>query len=153
MIQKYSIPSQKDLLAYIKSLAMPVGKSDLAKAFGIKGDDRIALKDMLRALEKDGMIVKQPGGDYTVPDGLPHVAVLEITDINLDGDVFARPVEWDAALQGPPPLVEIRPDKKGHGAGDKGDRVLTRLHRTGARRYEGHVIRKLDTPAIGRWGW
>ena len=146
MIQKYSIPSQKDLLAYIKSLAMPVGKSDLAKAFGIKGDDRIALKDMLRALEKDGMIVKQPGGDYTVPDGLPHVAVLEITDINLDGDVFARPVEWDAALQGPPPLVEIRPDKKGHGAGDKGDRVLTRLHRTGARHYEGHVIRKLDTP-------
>ncbi len=146
MTKKHSAPSKEELLDYIKALATPVKKNELAKAFGLKGDERIPLKKMLKELEADGLIVKQAGGDYTIPEGLPHVAVLEVSDIDIDGDVFAKPTDWNEELQGPPPIIEILPEKKGHNAVTMGDRILVRLRRTDERHYQGHVIRKLDTP-------
>ncbi len=136
-----------DILNFIKSSPVPVTKREIARAFGIKGgENRVALKQILKSLEIEEAVTKQPGGAYSVPEGLPGVTTLEVTEIDIDGDVFARPAKWNEAEQGPPPRIEIMPDKKGHPSLAVGDRVLARLWREDDGSYEAKTIRKLDGP-------
>ncbi|MCF8496331.1 MAG: ribonuclease R [Alphaproteobacteria bacterium] len=132
-----------DILEYIRAAAEPVSKRDLAGAFRLKDGARIALKKILRQLEEDGQIVKT-GGGYTIPEGLPGVTVIEVTEIDIDGDLLARPVEWNAATQGPPPRIEIMPENKGHPSLKPGDRILARLARVEPDLYEARTIKRLD---------
>ncbi|MGQ0526553.1 MAG: ribonuclease R [Alphaproteobacteria bacterium] len=137
--------TKQALLDFIKSSAKPVTKRELAGAFNVKGGEpRIILKKFLKELIKDGIVAKLPGGNYALPDGLPEVAVLEIAEISLDGDVFARPVEWNEALQGKPPVIEIRPAGKGHPAAAPGQRVMAQMTRISPDEYDARIIRKLD---------
>lgn len=139
--------NKSDILNYIKSSPAPVNKRDVANAFHVKGGEpRIELKRILKELEDDGEIQKYPGGNWGIPEGLPEVAVLEVTDITIDGDVFAKPGAWDKPK--PPPRIEIIPDKKIH-APAPGTRVLARLKRLNPDEYEATIIRLLDT-AKGR---
>lgn len=140
-------PADKDaVLKLIKECGVPLGKNDIVRAFGGRGDDRVDIKNILRELEEDGAIIKTRGKEYTIPVGLPAVAVVEVYDIDVDGDVFAKPAEWDAS-RGEIPKIEIVPDeKKGHPALKLGDRALVSLRRFTDTKYEGKVIRRLDDP-------
>ncbi len=141
--------NKSDILDLIRSSPDPLSKRDIGLAFGIKGSGvRIALKHILRELEHEGLVSKL-GGAYTMPDGLPGVCVIEVSDIDIDGDVFARPVEWDNEAQGEPPRIEIMPGKKGHTTLKPKDRALVRLKRIDETLYEGAVIKALDS-AEGR---
>lgn len=143
----YEKPDKEAVLRLIAESPRPLTKRDIVAAFGIRGDDRREIKDMLRDLEADGEIVKTRGQEYTVPKGLPSVAVIEVTEIDIDGDVFAKPTEWNESTQGEVPKIEIVPEpKKGHPALKEGDRVLASLRRFSDRLYEGKVIRRLDDP-------
>ncbi|MAE52408.1 MAG: ribonuclease R [Micavibrio sp.] len=135
----------QDILDFIKTTPTPVTKRDIARAFGIKGGDRrVALKQILKKLEKDESIIKQAGGVYTIPEGLPAVAVVEVTDIDIDGDVFAKLTEWDEESQGSQPRIEMMPEKKGHPALGIGARVLASLTRVTDSAYEARTIRRID---------
>ncbi|MFA5593479.1 MAG: ribonuclease R [Micavibrio sp.] len=138
-------PAKDALLRLIAESPVPLSKRDITAAFRIKGEGRRDIKDILRELLEEGLIVKARGQEYTVPKGLPAVAIVEVVEIDLDGDVFARPADWNAELQGPPPRVEIVPDeKKGHPAMKEGDRALVSLRRFSDALYEGKIIRRLD---------
>lgn len=139
-----SSPSSEDILDILAQSDKPLTKREIMRAFGIKGDDRRDVKEQLRALEKDGKITRQPGQTYALPEALPAVIVVEIADIDIDGDVFARPVDWNEERQGKPPCIEIVPDKKGHPALKERDRALVRSKKLSAKLYEGRVIRRLD---------
>ena len=139
-------PSQNTILSLLRESAQPMTKRDIVRAFGIKGDARRNLKDLLRDLETSGAIVKHPGGAYGLPEGLPSVTVVQVTEIDIDGDVFATPTEWQEDTQGPPPKIEIIPDKRGHPALKEGDRVLISTRKFTDRLYEGRVLRRLDDP-------
>ncbi len=144
---KPAAPDKDAILRLIAEASSPLTKRDIVQAFGIRGDDRRDIKDMLRDLEAEGAIVKTRGQEYTVPKGLPSVAVVEVYEIDIDGDMFARPTEWNEAIQGPAPKVEIVPDhKKGHVGLKERDRVLVALRRFSDKLYEGKVIRRLDDP-------
>ncbi len=130
---------------FIKTSSTPVTKRQVARAFKIKGgENRVALKQILKTLSKDGSITKQPGGVYSAPDGLPPVAVVKVNEIDLDGDVFAVPLEWDEDVSGPPPRIEIVPDKKNFKNVREGTRALCRLSRIGDNAYEARIIRLID---------
>lgn len=137
--------SKESIFDFIKSANTPVTKREVARTFGIKGGEkRVALKQLLKALEKDGSISKMPGGTYSVPEGLPSVAVLEVHEIDIDGDVLARPLEWDEALKGDLPRIEIMPDKKSFKNVREKSRALCRLSRIGKNIYEARIIRLID---------
>src|SRR5690554_3319810 len=105
--------TQSDVLDYIRSSPSPQTKREIARAFKIKGGERrVALKQILKSLSKEGAISKQAGGAYSVPDGLPGVGTVEVIDISVDGDIVAKIVDWDEDLLGDPPRIEIMPDKK-----------------------------------------
>lgn len=136
---------QNDILDFLKTSKTPLTKREIAAAFGIKGGERrVALKQILKRLESDGAIVKHPGGTFSIPEGLPAVAIVEIIDITIDGDVIARAVDWNEESQGPCPVIEMMPEKKGQPALGIGDRALTALLRLSDTRYEGRTLRRLD---------
>lgn len=138
-------PDKNTILRLIADAPSPLSKRDIVDAFDIKGDDRRDIKNALRELVDEGSIVKLPGQEYSIPRGLPSVAVIEVYEIDIDGDVFAKPVEWNAEIQGPHPVIEIVPDaKKGHVALKEKDRVLAALRRFSDKKYEGKVIKRLD---------
>jgi len=136
-------PTKEQVLEFIRESPVPVGKREIARAFHITGDNRILLKDLLRDLEGDGAIEKGGRRRLAPPASLPPVAVLIISDIDADGEVIARPMNW-ADPENDPPRIVMMPERRGHPSFAIGDRVLARLNRLRDDYYEGKTIRKLD---------
>ncbi|HYG85845.1 MAG TPA: ribonuclease R [Azospirillum sp.] len=138
-----SFPTKDAVLAFIRQSTVPVGKREIARAFKLGGSaDRERLKDLIRELEADGVIERGRGKRMAPPQSLPEVAVLEVTGLDPDGEVLARPLTW--AGEGAPPRIFMMPEKKGHPALAPGDRVLAKLSRVNERLYEARTIRRIE---------
>ncbi|MEM9549580.1 MAG: ribonuclease R [Pseudomonadota bacterium] len=139
------IPSKPEILDWIAAHPTQTSKRDIAKAFGIKGSDRIELKRVLRELEADGHLEKRKKV-YGDPDRLPPVSVLQVKAPNDSGDLFARPLEWRG--EGVEPIVLVIPRSSDPALGE-GDRILARLtvvHEED-HNYEARLIRRIgNTP-------
>ncbi|MGR3514434.1 MAG: ribonuclease R [Paracoccaceae bacterium] len=137
------IPSKQDILDWIEENPSLTAKRDIAKAFGIKGADRIDLKRLLKQLEEDGHLEKRRK-TYRDPDKLPPVSVLQVTTPSVDGDLFARPMEWQGDGPEPSILLVLRANDPALG---EGDRILARLQAVKGEDhgYEGRLIRKIGT--------
>lgn len=137
------IPSKDEILAWISDNPAQTSKRDIAKAFGIKGSDRIELKRVLRELEEDGHLEKRRK-TYRDPDRLPPVSVLMVTGPSTDGDLFARPLEWQGESAEPVVLVIPRASDPALG---EGDRILARVTLVDAEdhAYEARLIRRIGT--------
>ena len=137
------LPRKDEVLDWISENPSKTSKRDIAKAFGIKGADRIDLKRLLKELEDDGHLEKRRK-TYRDPDRLPPVSVLEVQAPDMDGDLFARPLEWQG--EGPEPriLLVLRANDPNIG---EGDRILARLQLVKEEEYayEGRLIRKIGT--------
>jgi ribonuclease R len=101
-----SLPTKQQILEFIQSSPAKVGKREIARAFNIKGDNRVALKSTLRELADDGLIVG-PRGKIREKGQLPPVAVIEIKGQDSEGDAYAAPVSWDADEEGAPPRILV----------------------------------------------
>ncbi len=137
------IPSKDEILAWISDNPTKTSKRDIAKAFGIKGADRIDLKRVLKELAADGHLEKRRK-TYRDPDRLPPVSVLEVQAPDSDGDLFARPLEWQGDGPEPRVLLVLRASDPNIG---EGDRILARLQlvKEDDYAYEGRLIRKIGT--------
>jgi len=78
------LPTREEVLKYIEENPDRAGKRELAKAFNIKGDARVYLKDLLRELADDGLVEKR-ARKLSRPGSLPSVAVLDVTGRDDDG--------------------------------------------------------------------
>ncbi|MBN9070875.1 MAG: ribonuclease R [Rhizobiales bacterium] len=139
-------PSREQLLAFITDNPDRSGKREIAKAFGLKGADRVWLNDMLRGLQDDGLLEKGRKR-LSRPGTLPPVAVLDIFARDRDGGLLARPAEQ--AENGTPAVtVSIRAQRDTEGpAPGIGDRVLAKTFRNkheDGPAYTGRIIRMLD---------
>jgi len=59
--QRGGVPSREQILEFIESSDQPAGKREIAKAFGLSGQDKIALKQLLRDMTDEGLIDAAPG--------------------------------------------------------------------------------------------
>jgi ribonuclease R len=139
--QKPALPTKQQVLEFIRASPTPVGKREIARAFGIAGGDRIALKAMLKEISEDGEVERGRGRRLSRPAALPETAVVEITGVDVDGEVLARPLYWRG--DGAPPKILMAPERRGAPALATGERVLARLARTGEGLYEGRAIRQI----------
>ncbi|MEM7719485.1 MAG: RNB domain-containing ribonuclease, partial [Pseudomonadota bacterium] len=137
------LPSKQDILDWIEENPTLTAKRDISKAFGIKGADRIDLKRMLKELEEDGHLEKRRK-TYRDPDKLPPVSILHVSETNADGDLYARPMEWQGDGPEPKVILVLRAADPALG---EGDRILARLQvvRGEDHAYEGRLIRKIGT--------
>ena len=139
--KKQTPPSMEDVLAYLKAQSTPVTKRDVARAFHIKGNDRIHLKKILKDLKDKNEIQGGSGGrKIGITDALPERVVVEITGLDSMGDLIARPLEWPADK--PMPQITITADKLIPPAG-VGDVVQVSVKPTGNKLYEGSTLRRM----------
>lgn len=137
------IPSKTEILDWIADNPGLSAKRDIAKAFGIKGAERIELKRLLKELEAEGALERRRK-TYRDTEKLPPVTILSILAPDRNGDQFARAVEWQG--EGPEPRVLFLP-RKADAPVAEGDRVLARVSEVRGEdyQYEARLIRKIGT--------
>ena len=151
------MPSRDELIAFIGGSPAPNGekpparvtKRDIARAFGVKGEAKTELKLLIKDLQNEGAIARGRKA-LQVQGRLPAIVVADIAERDRDGELVAKPVEWDE--EGPPPRILIRrPRTKRDSAPAPGlgARVLIRVEfnpdATGkAPAYSGRVIKVLE---------
>ncbi|MCJ8309282.1 MAG: ribonuclease R [Rhizobiaceae bacterium] len=138
------MPDRDAILKFITENPDQAGKREVARAFGLKGAQRINLKAILGELQDEGLIKKQ-GKRFAKPGTLPSVTVLDITARDREGGLLARPVQWDEETDGKYPVVSIinHPRSKAPAAG-VGDRVLARISTPPKGSPRGRVMKVLD---------
>ena len=121
-----SLPSKKEIFEFLETTSAKAGKREIARAFGIKGAERIALKSLLREMTEEGLLA---GSRRRLmrPGLLPSVTVLEVHTRDEDGEFVARPATWDDEA-GPMPKI-LMVESRGNLAPTPGigDRVLARI--------------------------
>ena len=137
-----NLPQKSDILAWVQENPDRASKRDIARAFGVKGADRIELKRMIRELQADGDIKKSGRKSFRGDGALPPVAMLVVVGPNADGDLIARPQKWED--EGEPPVIAII-EKRGDPSLGKGDRLLAKIRKSGSEtgQYEARMIKKI----------
>jgi ribonuclease R len=136
------LPSREQILDFITTSPGPSGKREIARAFGLHGSDKIALKALLKDMADEGLIDSAPGRAFHKMGGLPKVTVLRIVDIE-DAQVVAVPERWEADGV---PVPRLRVIERGRrSALGVGDRILARIEEKGA----GHIAYPMKKLARG----
>jgi ribonuclease R len=145
----HTLPSREELLAFIGTHKGKAGVREIARAFGLKNNDRAALKRMLRELADDGVVERRRKKLHHAGT-LPTTVLADITARDADGELIAVPTEWDADAHGEAPRIRLHVPRKAR-PGEVpgiGDRALLHADDTGedgdAIRYTGRVIKILD---------
>ena len=128
------LPTRKQILDFIQNSPVPAGKREIAREFGLKGQEKIQLKALLKDMSEEGLIDGKRTAFHKM-GGLPKVTVLRIIDID-EGEAIAVPDTWQPEDASPPPRIRLI--EKGRGSAlKKGDRVLSRTEEsnTGWRAY------------------
>src|SRR6478609_11753291 len=94
------LPTSKQVLDFIESSGQPAGKREIARAFGLHGHDKIALKALLKDMADEGLIDSAPGRAFHKAGGVPKVTVLRVISVE-DGQVLATPESWHADTPAP----------------------------------------------------
>ncbi len=152
------MPTRKQILEFIANAEEPAGKREIARAFGLKGQEKIALKALLRDMADEGLIDGNRTAFHRM-GGVPKVTVLRVVDIE-DGEAIAIPDSWQPDDATPPPRLRLI--EKGRAALRTGDRVLARTEEagTGLRAYpmkklaasEDQLLGVVEIDATGK-GW
>src|SRR3954469_14457560 len=134
------LPSRKQILDFIQSSDEPAGKREIARAFGLKGNEKIALKALLRDMADEGLIDSAPGRAFHKMGGVPKVTVLRVVDVDDSGRAWAVPERWEA--EAPPPRLRVMERRGKDSALGIGDRVLSRTEE-GPGGLVAHPMKKL----------
>ncbi|MFZ5747237.1 MAG: ribonuclease R [Pseudomonadota bacterium] len=140
MPKRPGLPTRQQILDFIQNSDQPAGKREIARAFALRGPDKIALKALLKDMSDEGLIDIAPGRAFHKMGGVPKVTVLRVTDA--DGDiVWAVPERWEA--EGVPvPRLRVRERGKRSSLAP-GDRILARTEEAG-NGWIAHPMKKLQ---------
>ncbi len=137
------LPSRKQILDFVSTSDQPAGKREIARAFGLKGNDKIALKKLLNDMADEGLIEASRGRAFNKMGGVPKVTVLHVVEADDSGAIWARPEHWEADT--PPPKLRVI-ERERRGALGIGDRILARTEERGSG-YVAHPLKKLARKA------
>ncbi len=137
------LPTREQILHFIQSSDASAGKREIAREFGLKGQERIALKALLADMAEEGLIDGKRSA-YHRMGGVPKVTVLRVVDIE-DGEAIAIPDSWQPDDATPPPRLRIVESRK-MAALRTGDRVLARTEEAG-KGWRAHPMKKLPNQA------
>ncbi|MBT2186515.1 ribonuclease R family protein [Sphingobium nicotianae] len=138
-IKPAGMPSRQQIIDFISESDTPAGKREIAKAFGLKGNEKILLKALLKDMADEGLIDSGPARAFHKMGGVPKVTVLRVVDAE-GGQVIAVPERWEAEGI---PIPRLRVMERGkRGALGVGDRILARTEEAG-RGWIAHPMKKL----------
>ncbi|MEM6973291.1 MAG: ribonuclease R [Pseudomonadota bacterium] len=144
------LPDRDTLIAWINDNPDHAAKREIARAFGVKGADRVELKRLIRELEDEGVIQRR--GRRLSPAGhLPPVGLFTVTGPADDGEIYLVPKDWDDGET--PPRILYLP-RKADPPLKAGDTALAKLRAVKDEEiaYEARLIRRLSQGAPRRIG-
>ena len=144
------LPGRDEIIEFIKTSPTKVGKREIARAFGVRGPQRMEFNRLLASMTEDGML----SGDrksLRKKGGLPPVTILEVTGRDADGDLIAKPAVWEEEGERPEVLIAPRkargPEVDIEASIGVGDRVLARINEiddpSAGYRFEAFPIKRL----------
>ena len=134
------LPSRQEVLDFIAASPTPVGKREIARAFKVQPADRVALKGLIKDIERAGIVERGHGRRFAPLEALPEIAVLEVTGLDSDGLPMVRPL--GPAPDDPIPQIRLS-ETRGDGTVAVGERVIARLRRKPDANYDASIIRKI----------
>jgi ribonuclease R len=138
------LPDREALLAYVREHG-EADRAEIARAFGLKGAERRALREMLRELEGEGGLARRGRKGFSEPGALPEVGVVDVAERDPNGDLLVQ------LTKGGPdtPLVHLAPSRKAEmgPAPGLGDRLLVRFERLETGEFEARLIKRLGQSA------
>ena len=106
----------------------PRTQREIARAFGLSGQDKIGFKVLLKDMADEGLIDSAPGRAFHKSGGVPRGTVLRIVEADDSGNAWGVPEQWQAETAAP----KLRIVERGRrGALGIGDRVLARTEERG----------------------
>lgn len=133
------LPSRQQILDFIANSEDPAGKREIARAFGLKGQEKIQLKALLKDMAEEGLIDGNRTAFHRM-GGVAKVTVLRVVGTD-DGEALAVPDSWQPEENVPPPRLRLIEQRKQQ-ALRVGDRVLARTEET-ATGWIAHPMKKL----------
>jgi ribonuclease R len=134
------LPSRAEIVDYIARSPTPLARRDLMRAFKVEPKDRLALKALIREIERAGPVERAGKRRFKATARLPRITVIEVTGLDLDGEVLAKPVTWKEEM--PPPEIRVVQEAVAAALG-VGERALAELKPQDDGTYEARVIRTL----------
>lgn len=136
------VPDRETLLKFIRESG-ETDKAAIARAFGLKGEDRRVLRSLLQTMEAEGALGKRGRRGLAEAGALPEVGVADVAERTTDGDLLVRLTRGEDA-----PLVPLAPggDARG-GAPGLGDRLLVRFVTLENGETEARLIKRLGQSA------
>jgi len=132
------LPTPQEILEFIQSSSTKVGKREISRAFNLKGQDRIWLKQLLRKMGEEGLIERGHRRKVHSSGHLPPVTLVTVSpELSEDGEVLLIPLE----SQGGVPSIFLT--EKGPARAKPGERLLVRLkfHKDGY--YTAKILKKI----------
>lgn len=138
---KQTAPTMDEVIAYLNTQTGMVTKKELNKVFGVRGDNRVVIKQMIRDLREKGIIQTERGGKrIKLSNTLPERPIVEITGSDSLGDLIARPLSWPAgAIM---PQILITKDRLSPPVG-VGDIVQVKVKNLGNNIYHAETTRRV----------
>ncbi|HZB90461.1 MAG TPA: ribonuclease R [Stellaceae bacterium] len=138
------LPTREEILDFIATSPTPVSRRDLVRAFKVPPAARVALKGLIKEVERGGSVERGPKRRFIPIAELPEIGVIEITDVDLDGEMRGKPLAWRDAPHLPAIYVVA---ERGAPALAIGERAAVRFVRLDDGTYEARVIRALGGAA------
>ena len=141
--QPQGLPDRQTLLDYLRQTG-EADKAAIARAFGLKGADRRALRELMTELESAGDLSRRGRKGFAETGALPEVGVVDVADRDADGELLVALVKGKDA-----PLVPLAPSNdadKGPAPG-LGDRLLVKFEKLENGEYQARLIKPLGAAA------
>jgi ribonuclease R len=135
------MPTREEVLDYVASSPIPLARRDLLRAFKVPPAQRVALKGLLRDIERSGSVERGPKRKLAAITTLPEIGVIEIVDIDLDGEMVAQLVGWRG--DGDPPRIVVVPETRAPALG-RGERAVARFAKRPEGGYEARIVRAVE---------
>ncbi|MBP2160717.1 MULTISPECIES: ribonuclease R [Asticcacaulis] len=119
--------------------------SDIARMYGLKGEDRRALRHRLKALSEAGKLDKRGRKTFGAMGQLPETGVVEVVERDIDGELW---VKWGKPEESKTPLARLAPLKKS--AQQTPPKLYDRLYVRFEKVSDGwvaHLVKVLDQDA------
>ena len=100
------IPNREQIIEAVREDPDRLTRREIARLFGVKGDDRRELRKLLRAMVEDGTLLVSKKKTYRQAEAMPRVMVLRILNIDEMGDLIAEPDKWEGEAT-PPRFIVI----------------------------------------------
>jgi ribonuclease R len=131
-------PTPQEILEFMKSSPQKVGKREIARAFGVKGQDQFKLKKLLRDMGTEGVIKRGHKKALRSEKQLPLATLVEVSpELTPEGEVLLTPIDMKDDR------LPILLTEQGRTRVNPGDRLLVRLKRHKDGYYTATLLKKM----------